>query len=66
MDTYYIVGICLIGMCLPISRLVLNMIKRSNKYSDDFKHKASVCKMVFDVLCFIGVMVLFILMRRSF
>lgn len=66
MDTYYIIGICLIGMCLPISRMILNMIKRSDKYSEKFKHKAGIFKNIFDILCFLAVIILFILMRQSF
>ena len=53
----------MLGSCLPISRLVLNMIKRSDRYSDEFKHKAQVWQNVFRVFCILAAFVLFMVLR---
>ena len=53
----------MLGACLPISRLVLNMIKRSDKYSDEFKRKAQIWQNVFRVLCILVAFILFMVLR---
>ena len=63
MVTFLIILICMLGSCLPISRLVLNMIKRSDRYSDEFKRKAQVWQNVFRVFCILAAFVLFMVLR---
>ncbi len=63
MVTFLIIVICMLGSCLPISRLVLNMIKRSDRYSDEFKRKAQVWQNVFRVFCILAAFVLFMVLR---
>ena len=63
MVTFLIIVICMLGSCLPISRLILNMIKRSDKYSDEFKRKAQVWQNVFRVFCILAAFVLLMVLR---
>lgn len=63
MVTFLIIIICMLGACLPISRLFLNMIKRSDRYSDEFKRKAQVWQNVFRVVCILAAFVLFMVLR---
>ena len=63
--TVSIVFIFMLGACLPISRLILNMIKRSDKYSDEYKHKAQIWQNVFSIMCILGAFVLLMLLRSS-
>ncbi len=63
MITFLIVLICMLGACLPISRLVLNMINRSDRYSDEFKRKARIWQNVFRVMCILVAFVLLMVLR---
>lgn len=63
MTTLLIVLICMLGACLPISRLILNMIKRSDRYSDEYKRKAQMWQNVFRVVCLLGAFALLMWLR---
>ena len=63
--TVLIVFIFMLGACLPISRLILNMIKRSDRYSDEYKRKAQVLQNVFSIICILGAFGLLMLLRSS-
>ena len=65
MTTLLIVSICMLGSCLPISRLILNMIKRSDRYSDEYKRKAQIWQNVFRVICLLGAFVLLMVLSSS-
>ena len=65
MTTFLIVCICMLGACLPISRSILNMIKRNDRYSDEFKRKAQMWQNVFRVVCLLGAFVLLMVLRSS-
>ncbi|MDE7347340.1 MAG: hypothetical protein K2N48_11470 [Muribaculaceae bacterium] len=65
MTTLLIVAICMLGACLPISRLILNMIKRSDRYSDEYRRKAQIWQNVFRVLCILGAFVLLMVLESS-
>lgn len=58
MQTTLIIGICLLGAFIPLSRLAVNMIKRNEKYSEDFKHKISKYQNIFNIVCVILMLVL--------
>lgn len=55
----------MLGAYLPISRLILNMIKRNDRYSDEFKRKAQMWQNVFRVVCLLGAFGLFMVLRSS-
>lgn len=65
MTTFLIVLIFMLGACLPLSRTVLNMIKRNDKYSDEFKRKAQIWQNVFRIVCVVVALVLFLILRSS-
>lgn len=63
MTTFLIVVICMLGACLPLSRVLLNMINRSDKYTDEYKRKAQMWQNVFRVFCLLAAFVLIMVLR---
>ena len=64
MDNFLIILAFLLGTCIPISRLVLNNIKRSEKYTDAYKKKAEVFQNIFNISCIIGAIIIIIILKN--
>lgn len=64
MDFFLIIVAFLLGTCIPVSRLVLNRIKRSDKYTDAYKKKAEVFKNVFNIFCIIGAIIIIVILKN--
>lgn len=63
MTTVFIVFIVMLGASLPVSRAILNMIKRSDKYSDEYKKKAQMWQNIYRVTCIVLAFVLLLMLR---
>ncbi len=63
MTTVFIVFIVMLGASLPMSRAILNMIKRSDKYSDEYKKKAQMWRNIYRVACIVLAFVLWLMLR---
>lgn len=66
MTTFLIVLIVMLGASLPVSRSILNMIKRSDKYSDEYKRKAQMWQNIYRVACLVVAIVLLLYLKSSF
>lgn len=66
MTTFLIVLIFMLGASLPLSRAILNMIKRSDRYTEEFKRKAQVWQNIYRIACFVGAIVLLLILKSSF
>lgn len=66
MNTMLILGIFFCGACIPLSRLVLNYIKRSSKYSEDFKLKMSTYQSIFNIACIVIMLVFCFILKSSY
>lgn len=65
MFTFIIIGICFFGALIPLSRLAVNIIKRNDKYSDDFKHKIAIYQNIFNIVCIVVMLILFLVLNAS-
>ena len=64
MEFFLIMVAFLLGTCIPLSRLVLNNIKRSDKYTDAYKKKAEVFQNVFNIFCIVGAIIIIIILKN--
>ena len=65
MDNFLIIVAFLLATCIPLSRLVLNNIKRSNKFTDAYKKKAEAFQNVFNIFCIIGAIIIIIILKTT-
>lgn len=63
--TWIIFGVCFLGACLPLSRIVLIYIKRSNKYSEEFKQKAVIYRNIFVIVCMVLAVILLLIINKA-